>query len=301
MALWQSRHVASLLETAFVGLQVQLVEVSTQGDRDRATALATLGGQGVFTREVQAALLDGRADIAVHSLKDLPTERTPGLVLGGVPCRAPVFDAVIMPLGFDKHVESGSELLASFPQGATIGTGSLRRKAQLLHARPDLNIIENRGNVDTRLRKLDEGQFHAIILAEAGLRRLGLESRISGLLQPPVVLPAVGQGAIGIECREDDAEVRAVLGAITDANTMSAVTAERGLLAELRAGCHAPLGVMSTMTVDGQLTLDAVVLSPDGQERIEASAKGRSDAAQLIGHTVANTLRCLGANRLLCK
>ncbi len=284
-----------------MGLQVQLVEVSTQGDRDRATALATLGGQGVFTREVQAAVLDGRADIAVHSLKDLPTERTPGLVLAGVPNRAPVFDAVIMPAGFGKQSTSGSELLASFPHGATIGTGSLRRKAQLLHARPDLNIIENRGNVDTRLRKLDEGQFKAIILAEAGLRRLGLESRISGLLQPPVVFPAVGQGAIGIECRDDDGEVRAVLGSITDANTMTAVTAERTLLAELRAGCHAPLGVMSTMTGDGMLTLAAVVLSADGQERIETSAKGRLDAAQLIGHTVANTLRCLGANRLLCK
>lgn len=301
LALWQAQHVSSLLQTQFPGLKVELVEVSTLGDRDRATALATMGGQGVFTREVQSVVLDQRADIAVHSLKDLPTEKTAGLVLAGVPQRAPMFDALILPASQSPATSDGVALLQQLPKGATIGTGSLRRRAQLLHLRPDLNLVENRGNVDTRLRKLDEGQFHAIILAEAGLRRLNLAQRISGLLTPPHVLPAVGQGAIGIECRAEDQEVQALLAAITQLDVLQAVTAERTLLADLRAGCHAPLGVHTTYTADGRLRLDAVVLSQDGRERIGTFATGLPSVAASIGLTVAMTLKCLGAHRLLAR
>lgn len=301
LAMWQANHISSLLRAANPELTVELVEVSTQGDRDRATALSTMGGQGVFTREVQAAVLDGRADLAVHSLKDLPTEKTPNLMLGGVPARAPVCDALIMPLGFPISGKTGHELLLSLPQGATVGTGSLRRRAQLLHMRPDLNFVENRGNLDTRLRKLDEGQFAAIVLAEAGLTRLGLQARVSGILQPPHVLPAVGQGAIGIECRSDDYEVQNLLAGITDYDVLAAVTAERTVLSELRAGCHAPLGVMSSILPNGRIQLDAAVLSVDGRERVTTSASGVPSSALLIGLTVATTLRCLGAYRLLCK
>ncbi len=301
LALWQARHVAELLTAAHTDLRVELFEVSTLGDRDRATALSTMGGQGVFTKEVQNAVLDGHADLAVHSLKDLPTEKTLNLVLGGVPARAPVFDALIMPQGYQVAGKTGNELLMGLPQGGTIGTGSLRRQAQLLHLRPDLKFVENRGNIDTRLKKLDEGQFAAIVLAEAGLSRLGLAHRVSCLLQPPHVLPAVGQGAIGIECRTDDLDARQLLARITDEGVLAAVTAERTVLSELRAGCHAPLGVMSSALPNGRLQLDAVVLSTDGRERITTSAIGVSSAATAIGLTVANTLRCLGAYRLLCK
>ena len=299
LAMWQAHHVAGLLRAA--GRIVEIVEVSTQGDRDRATALASMGGQGVFTREVQAALLDGRADVAVHSLKDLPTEHTEGLMLGAVPERAPMFDALILPASAPQTSLDGEQLLAGLPQGARIGTGSPRRQAQLLHARPDLVLVENRGNVETRLNKLDDGQFDAIILAEAGLRRLGFAARISGLLRPPLMLPAVGQGALGIECRIDDVEVQNLLATLTDAAVFAAVTAERSLLADLRAGCHAPLGVFTSLEVDGRIRLEAVVLSLNGQERFVAMAIGTAAEPAAIGVAVAKMLRAQGAERLLAK
>lgn len=299
--MWQARHIAHLVTTAHSPINIELVEVSTQGDRDRATALSTMGGQGVFTREVQAAVLDGRADLAVHSLKDLPTDNTLGLALAAVPERASMFDALILPANQKSDGRSGKELLLSLPQDATIGTGSLRRRAQLLHLRPDLNFVENRGNIDTRIKKLDDGQFAAIILAEAGLARLGLERRISARLQPPDVFPAVGQGAIGIECRSDDRETQKLLNSITAPDVMAAVTAERAVLSDLRAGCHAPLGVISRYLPNGRIQLNAVVLSADGRERVETSAVGAVSSASLLGLTVATTLKCLGAYRLLCK
>ncbi len=178
-------------------MKVEIVEVSTTGDRDRFSALSQMGGQGVFTREVQNAVLEGRADLAVHSLKDLPTQPTEGLALAGVPQREQRFDALILPKG-----KNGT--LADLPTGAKVGTGSLRRRAQLLHQRPDLKLEEVRGNVETRLRKVDDGEYDAILLAEAGLRRLGWADRISAVLSPPLVYPAVGQAALGLECRADD-------------------------------------------------------------------------------------------------
>ena len=237
LALWQANYVRDRILAISGECTVELVDVSTIGDRDRATALASMGGQGVFTKEVQNAVLSGQADMAVHSLKDLPTEPTAGLSLAGVPERAPVADALVLPAGNNIRV---GDRLDTMPfdvltAGARIGTGSPRRQAQLLHVRPDLQMFENRGNVETRINKLDDGEFDAIILAEAGLRRLGKSDRISALLVPPLMLHAVGQGALGIECREDDAFISDLLGRLSDTAVLAAVTAERSLLRELRA------------------------------------------------------------------
>lgn len=292
---------ADLLRAAAPECDVEIVHISTIGDRDQTEPLSQLGGFGVFTREVQKALLDGRADLAVHSLKDLPTELVDGLTLAAVPERGPNYDALALPGGVaqspsaDERTETAFSIL---PPNARVGTGSLRRRAQLLHARPDLQLLEVRGNVETRLRKLDEGQYDALSLAEAGLRRLGLEDRINYVLQPPEFLPAVGQGALGLECRSDDTRLIEILERLCDTVTLAAVTAERRVLADLRAGCHAPLGV-HTHHSDGQLHLQAVVLSPDGRERVFAEATGTIDQAHDLGISVAADLLQQGADELI--
>lgn len=293
LALWQANHVAELLRRAAPGCEVELVHVSTVGDRDRVEPLHHFGGVGVFTREVQRAVLDGRADLAVHSLKDLPTEPVDGLVLAAVPERAVVFDALILPVG-----AGAAGGLDALPQSSRVGTGSLRRQAQLLHHRPDLQMLEIRGNVETRLRKLDEGEYDAIVLAVAGLSRLELGDRISFELRPPLLYPAVGQGALGIECRTDDRELQRLLESITDRRAHAAATAERAVLAEMRAGCHAPLGAVSGG--DGErLTLDAVVLSRDGRDRMAASAEGMLADPVELGRRVAEELLRQGAGRFV--
>lgn len=240
LALWQAEHVAALLKAAAPDVPVEIIHVSTIGDRDLTEPLRNMGAFGVFTREVQKVVLDGYADLAVHSLKDLPTDHVEGLCLGAVPGRGPVFDTLVMPAS--AAAGAGWD---SIPQQARIGTGSPRRQAQVKHARPDVELLEIRGNVETRLRKLDAGEYDAIILAVAGLERLGLEGRITQPLQPPVMFPAVGQGALGLECRADDGWLRDILLRINDGRTLAAVTAERSLLSDLRAGCHAPLGVFT--------------------------------------------------------
>lgn len=296
LALWQAHYMADLLGALPEVHEVELVHVVTTGDQNQTDALRQFGGTGVFTREVQKAVLDHRADIAVHSLKDLPTTSADGLTLGCVPVRAPRFDSLLLPRG--NSMASIDEL----PAGARIGTGSPRRQAQLRHHRPDLQLLEIRGNVDTRLRKLDEGQFDAILLAEAGLRRLGLADRISILLAPPQFLPAVGQGALGIECRTEDAEVRTILAQLNCLQTLAEVTAERALLRELRAGCHAPLGAwarLSSDTAEETLTLTGVLLSHDGVRRIEKTLTGPASAAETIGQSVAQELLCDGGDCLL--
>ncbi|MBX3436974.1 MAG: hydroxymethylbilane synthase [Planctomycetaceae bacterium] len=295
LAIWQADHVAALLRAANTALRVELVEVSTVGDRDRTGPLSQMGGVGVFTREVQAAVLDGRADIAVHSLKDLPTESVNGLSLACVPARGMRFDVLVRPQGGSSSVDP----LEDLPQQARIGTGSLRRQAQLLHHRPDLVLSDIRGNVETRLQKLDAREYDAIVLAQAGLERLGFADRISRVLQPPLMLPAVGQAALGIECRVDDASTTALLQQITDPHTLAEVTAERACLHALRAGCHAPVGVMTEFLSEDQLQLQAVVLSRDGRERFEAIATDCADAAADLGRAVAEKLLMQGAERLL--
>ncbi len=304
LALWQAEHVRELLKSAVPDRVVEIVPLSTIGDRDKVEPLTQLGGGsgvGVFTREIQASLLDGRADVAVHSLKDLPTETVAGLTLAAVPPRGVMFDALILPLGANR--ENGNPLSAidCLPNGARVGSGSPRRRAQLLHQRPDLQFVEARGNVETRLRKLDEGQFDALVLAEAGLTRLELAGRISARLQPPLMLPAVGQGALGIECRKDDENMVEVLARLTDEATLFAVLSERIVLSTLRAGCHAPLGVW-TRPEGASLRLTAVVLSLDGVQRFESErlAAVASDAdAIALGRAVAEDLQAQGAAALL--
>lgn len=293
LALWQANHVAALLRHAHRHAVISLVPLSTLGDRDVREPLSQLGSLGVFTREVQHAVLENRADIAVHSLKDLPTDEAPGLCLAAVPERGPTSDALVFPLP-----RTGSNTLGELPSGARIGTGSLRRRAQLLHLRPDLTFSDVRGNVETRIRKLDSGDYDALVLAVAGLTRLGLSARISCELAPPLMHFAVGQGALGIECRTDDAITRAVVAKIDHPATHVATRAERALLAELRAGCHAPVGVW-TLTSGDNLRLEAVVLSRDGRTRLIADATGPAADPDQLGRRVAEQLRSQGADGLI--
>jgi hydroxymethylbilane synthase len=293
LALWQANHVADRLRMLPSGPAVELVLIVTSGDQNQTDALRQFGGTGVFTREVQKAVLDGRADFAVHSLKDLPTQSADGLSLACVPERAPRCDALLLPAGAPAATS-----LADLPANARIGTGSPRRQAQLRYHRSDLDISEIRGNVDTRLRKLDEGDYDAILLAEAGLRRLGLHQRISLLLQPPLFFPAVSQGALGIETRTDDTEAHTLLSSLTCARTHAEVIAERALLRTLRAGCHAPLGVWAEIS-DQTLTLTSVLLSHDGTTRLEQSVSGSSDDPEHIGVSLAEKLFEAGASVLL--
>ncbi|HEX4069633.1 MAG TPA: hydroxymethylbilane synthase [Planctomycetaceae bacterium] len=294
LALWQANFVADLLRAQDPGQEVELVHVTTTGDRVRDVSLTRLGGVGVFTREIQQALLENRADVAVHSLKDLPTESVDGLTLAAVPERGSAWDALVLPA--DSPLSPTA--IRGLPKGARIGTGSLRRRAQLLFLRPDLEFLDLRGNVETRLRKLDEGACDALILAEAGLDRLGLSARISARLAPPELFPAVGQGALGLECRADDASVRSRLERLTHPATWSAVTAERRLLSRLGAGCHAPVGVATTVDKD-ELTLEAVVLSPDGKQRLHSQATGPARDPFATSDRVAEILLTQGAAPLI--
>ena len=289
LALWQANHVADLLRQAVPSVTVELVHVSTAGDRIQTERLRDMGSLGVFTREVQSAVLDGRADLAVHSLKDLPTESVEGLFLGATPARGKTPDALVLPNGF-----TGEASIAALAPGARVGTGSPRRQAQLRFLRNDLVLSEVRGNVETRLRKLDEGEYDALVLATAGLTRLDLGHRISCELAPPLMFPAVSQGAVGVECRIDDQPVRQVLSLISDPATMAAATAERSLLSTLRAGCHAPLGVATTAEGES-LTLEAVILTLDGAQRWTASATAPATEAAELGRQVAKLLLDQGA------
>jgi hydroxymethylbilane synthase len=286
LARWQAEWVAAQLQARNVA--VELVPITTQGDVKTAP-LGQIGGQGLFTKEIQRALLDGRVDLAVHSLKDLPTAPVEGLVLAAVPERESVHDVL---------VANRFRAFAELPSGARVGTGSLRRKAQLLHARPDLNVLDIRGNVDTRLKKLDAGEFDAILLAQAGLNRLGLAARAVEVLPLSLMLPAVGQGALAIESRADDAATRAALAPLDHAETHAAVTAERTLLFALRAGCLAPVGAWARLET-AELVLDAVVLGPDGQRKIAASRRGPAAAAADLGQSAAEELLAAGAAELI--
>lgn len=293
LARWQAEWVSAALQR--LGHPVELIEIATHGDVDRARPIEEIGTRGVFTKAIQDALLDRRVDIAVHSLKDLPTEPVKGLTLAAVPERENPADVLVVPGGKGVPGKSGLEQLAL---GARVGTGSLRRQAQLRHVRPDLQLSEVRGNLDTRLRKVDEGQFEAIVLAEAGLRRLGLTERIQHILPFDVMLPAVGQGALGIECRADDDNTLSAVRPLNDVNTYAAVTAERALLDRLRGGCMAPIGALAVVE-RGILRLQAVVLSSDGSQRISANDVGDLGDAKAVGDRVADHLTKLGAAELI--
>jgi hydroxymethylbilane synthase len=294
LARWQSDWTAAQLEA--LGARVEIVEIATRGDVAQQGSVASLGIQGVFTKEIQTALLAGEVDLAVHSMKDLPTEQVPGLTLAATPPREDVADALV--------ARDGMGTLAELPPRARIGTGSLRRRAQLLHLRPDLQILGIRGNVDTRLRKLDAGEYDAIVLAVAGLTRLGLGGRIVDRLAPPRMLPAPGQGALAIECRADDAEAIGVVAQLEEYGCRLATTAERVVLAALHGGCSAPVAAWGR--IDGeQLMLDALVADAGGREVLRASSQGAiaggegMATAERLGRIVAENLLAQGAARLI--
>ncbi|MCI0643195.1 MAG: hydroxymethylbilane synthase [Gemmataceae bacterium] len=289
LALWQANHVAGLLRAANHGLETQLVEIQTAGDDIRNVPLPELGGEGVFTKAIQEALKENRVDVAVHSLKDLPTVAVPGLVLAAVPPRGPTGDAFVSL----KHAR-----FDDLPQGAVVATGSLRRKAQVHNRRPDLKVVDIRGNVETRLRKLAEQELDATILAQAGLVRLGLQERIREILDANWMLPAVGQGALALECRFDDDAATATLQKIDDPNTHAAVLAERAFLRQLGGGCQVPIGAAATIN-DRRLTLRGAVLPPDGSRRVAGDISGPLDAAEALGIELAETVKRQGARALL--
>ncbi len=289
LARWQADYVAARLGPVAAPRPVERVFIETDGDRDRATALSAMGGFGVFTKAIQNALLAGRADVAVHSLKDLPTLPSPGTVLAAVPPRGPAGDAFVSR----KH-----RRFDDLPDGAVVGTSSLRRRSMALNRRPDLKLIDLRGNVETRLRKLDDGGFDAIVLAEAGLVRLGLEGRVTELLDQSWMLPAVGQGAIGLECRTEDGTARHLVEALTDTATWQRVTAERAMLAALGGGCLVPIGTTSKVA-DGVLTVRGAVLSQDGRRRVVATHAGPADTPLAVGQELAAMLLAEGADEIL--
>lgn len=283
LARWQSEWVAAQLRAA--GVAVEIIEISTSGDVQQAGPVAAIGGTGVFTKEIQSALVAGDVDIAVHSLKDLPTQQVAGLMLAATPPREDPADALIGAAG---------HTLDSLPPGSRVGTGSQRRRAQLLALRPDLAMLDIRGNVDTRLRKLEDGQYDAIVLAAAGLTRLGWAGRITDLLAPPRVLPAPGQGSLAIECRADDALVLSTVTPLNDSDTRAAVVAERTLLAVLEGGCSAPIAACGRV-VDGELRLDGLVASLDGSHVLRASGTSMPTNAAALGTRVAAELIQQGA------
>lgn len=286
LARWQAEWVAAQLQR--LGTDVQLVIISTQGDVN-SQPLDQIGGQGVFTKEIQRALLDGRIDVAVHSLKDLPTEPIEGLTLAAIPQRESNHDVLVCRRAADCD---------ALAPGSLVGTGSNRRRAQLLFHRQDLVVHGIRGNVETRLRKLDEGQFDALILAEAGLLRLGLQQHITWVVPRSWMLPAVGQGALGIEIRDGDDRTQQALAPLDHAETSAAVRAERSMLWALRAGCLAPVGAWARVQHD-RLRLDGVVLSVDGTCRLAVSVTGALADPVGLGQLAAQRLLEQGAAELI--
>jgi hydroxymethylbilane synthase len=289
LALWQANYVADQLRPLAASRAVELVEIQTAGDQVRDVPLAQLGGEGAFTKEIQRALLAGTVDVAVHSLKDLPTVPVEGLVLAAVPPRGPTGDVFVSL----RH-----KRFDALPAGAVVATSSLRRRAQALHRRPDLRVTDIRGNVETRLRKLAEEGLDAIILALAGLERLGLGSAVTEVLDPAWMLPAVGQGALGLECRADDPQTRQLLHHLDDPPTSQAVRAERMLLRTVEGGCQVPLGAAGRVVGD-VLTLRAAVLPPDGQKRVAGERSGPAADPEAVGRRLAEELLAQGAAEFL--
>jgi hydroxymethylbilane synthase len=303
LALWQAEHVAALLRAAHPGLEIELVPLVTQGDRIQDRSLAAIGGKGLFIKELEVAIEERRADIAVHSMKDVPADLPSGMTIAAVLERVDPRDALV--------TASGIARLEDLPQGAVVGTSSLRRQAQIRALRPDLRIEALRGNVDTRLRKLDTGagggvtadplsgtRMDAIVLACAGLIRLGLESRITARLDPKVCLPAVTQGVIGIECREGDAPTVKFLQALEDAATRKVMEAERAFAARLGGSCQSPIAAYAELDAD-KITLRGLVAEPDGSKLLRDTQTGSSTDPKTLGRQLAERLLSQGAGPLL--
>jgi hydroxymethylbilane synthase len=289
LALWQAEHVAATLRRTHSGLSVTIIGMTTRGDKILDAPLAKVGGKGLFVKELEQGMLEGTADIAVHSMKDVPVDFPPGLRLAVILEREDSRDAFVSER-FDG--------LADLPKGARVGTSSLRRQCQILERRPDLRIEPLRGNVNTRLARLDAGDYDAIILAAAGLKRLGFAARIRRLLEPGESLPAIGQGAIGIECRIDDARTNALIAPLHHTDTAERVLAERALNHRLQGGCQVPIAGYATLDGD-RLDLSGLVGDPDGSRILRARAEGRRGEAEALGTAVADALLAQGAGAIL--
>lgn len=289
LALWQAEHIRERLESLHPGLKVELVTFVTQGDKILDTPLAKIGGKGLFVKELEAALLDGRADLAVHSMKDVPMQLPEGLELAVICEREDPFDAFVS----NTYVK-----FEDLPRGAKLGTSSLRRKSQILKQRPDLDVIDLRGNVGTRLSKLDAGQYDAIILASAGLKRLGLHERIRHTLTAEVSLPAVGQGALGLECRSNDQNVLSLILPLMHADSNACVRAERAFNAYLEGGCQVPIAGFATLQ-GAELVLEGRVGSVDGSTLLVDQVRGSIDQAEVLGEELGKKLLAQGAGELL--
>ncbi len=291
LALWQANFVKDRLEALHPDLQVELVPMSTQGDKILDTPLAKVGGKGLFVKELETAMLEGRADIAVHSMKDVPVEFPDGLGLHTICEREDPRDAFV-----SNHFNQIDEL----PQGAVVGTSSLRRQCQLRAARPDLVIRDLRGNVNTRLAKLDAGEYDAIILAAAGLKRLEMAHRIAAFIEPEQSLPANGQGAVGIECRLDDHELHALLAPLEHPETRIRVLTERAMNRALQGGCQVPIGAYALVQGE-EVWLRGLVGSPDGSHVIRDEIRGPLAEGEALGHTLAQRLLAAGADVILAE
>lgn len=291
LALWQAEHVKSRLEALYPACRVELLGMTTRGDQILDRPLAKVGGKGLFVKELESALLDGRADIAVHSMKDVPMTLPPEFRLAAISARETPFDA---------FVSNRYDSLEDMPPGAVVGTSSLRRESQLHIRYPYLAVTSLRGNLDTRLRKLDEGQYDAIILAAAGLKRLGLGDRVRAVLSAEVSLPAAGQGALGIECLARREELVRWLEPLHDPASAGCVSAERALSRALAGSCEVPLGAYGEFH-DGRIQLRGFVALPDGSRMIQAESEGPLDDAERIGLTLADALRAQGAAEILAE
>jgi len=291
LAMWQAEFVKDALEQAHPGLIVELVPMVTKGDIILDTPLAKVGGKGLFVKELEVAMLENRADIAVHSMKDVPVEFPEGLGLVTICEREDPRDA---------FVSNSFNTIDELPAGAVVGTSSLRRQCQLRAQRPDLVVKDLRGNVNTRLRKLDDGEYDAIILASAGLKRLKMDDRIRDAIAPEISLPAVGQGAVGIECRLDDARVRTLLGALNHQDTATRVLCERAMNNRLQGGCQVPIGSYSELQGD-EIWLRALVGEPDGSKIVRGEISGPVADAETLGTKLAEQLLDEGAKDILDK
>lgn len=292
LALWQAEWIKAQLEEIKPSLTIELNKIKTTGDKILDVPLAQVGGKGLFVKEIEEAMLRGEADLAVHSMKDVPTDLPEGLHLSTITKREDPRDAFIA----GPEIKSFSDL----PQGANVGTSSLRRICQLLNIRPDLKITQLRGNVDTRIRKLDEGQFDAVILAAAGVKRLGRADRITEILPTEICLPAIGQGAVGIECRVDDEFTNNLLKNLDHYETSVCVRAERAFLKKLEGGCQVPIAAYAQL-LDGKIAISGLVGSLDGKTLIKESLQGKPEDAESLGTTLAERILSMGAGEILAE
>lgn len=291
LALWQTRWVEAGLKKNWPDYHFRVVDIKTKGDKLLDVSLSKIGDKGLFTKELELWMLDGKIDLAVHSMKDIPTKLPPGLMIGAVCRREDPGDVVVSHKGYK---------LMDLPRGAKVGTSSLRRRAQLLNYRPDLSLHDIRGNLNTRFRKMDEENFDAIILAAAGVKRMGWEEKITENISYDICLPAVGQGAIGIECRADDEEILKIAGVLNDPDAADAITGERAFLRKLEGGCQIPIGSLGEIKGE-QLTLYGLVASLDGRTVLRSSLEGKRSEADSLGKKLAEKLIQMGAEKILAK